>query len=197
MLFITILRSRRLCKRFLLPDRRAGIWSESQHPSNPSDLHDTWTSTQSILPDVTLKTVLCIKKWVSIQIFFLFAKSTRASTQQEAAVLMEMGSFKEQNTGSIVSLFVRQRFQRLRLAAWVKMDENLISCSKAIIINKKTSWILSFSPFLPLGCVWWCTMMDAKEKTFENLIFRSSGGPQLQVTMPRVFCAYLVSHKLL
>lgn len=63
--------------------------------------------------------------------------------------------------------FVRQRFQRLFLAAWVQMDENLISCSKTIIINK-TSWILSFSPFLPLGCVWWCTMMDAKEKTFEN-----------------------------
>lgn len=61
-----------------------------------------WYMTQSILSDVTLKTVLCIKKWVYIQILFLFAKSTKVSTQQEAAVLMEMGSFQEQNTGSIV-----------------------------------------------------------------------------------------------
>lgn len=41
--------------------------------------------------------------------------------------------------------FVRQRFQRLCLAAWVKMDENLISCSKTIIINKKR---LGFCPSL-------------------------------------------------
>lgn len=66
--------------------------------------------------------------------------------------------------------FVRQRFQRLCLAAWVKMDENLISCSKTIIINKKR---LGFCPSL-LFChldacdvARWC-----KRKNFWKLIFR-------------------------
>lgn len=166
MLFIILLRSKSLCKLFLLPDWRAGTWSESQHhqllfkPLPSHQIYNTCMSTQSIL-----KTVLCIKRWLFSLRFCLFVKSAKVLAQQETAVPKGSGILpRPEHWQYYVSQFVKLRFQWLFLAAWLKINENLISCSKTVI-NKKNVLdfvLLSFSA----TCVWCCAMMDVKEKNF-------------------------------